>query len=143
MTCMSVQWLRSDSFAKLKVLKKKKKCLITYQVQHAIPRSTRSGTKWAIKIFQEWQATRRNKNCLEEQVGFKLDIRYKSIYVRENFTRSVFNSWRSIFLGSKLFNWEVILQLKVIEITKWIWLVWVIDAMINRVFLLILLVFFL
>ena len=40
---------------------------------NAIPRSTRSVTKWAIKIFHEWQATR-DKNCLEEQVGFKFDM---------------------------------------------------------------------
>ena len=41
---------------------------------NAIPRSTRSVTKWTIKIFHEWQATRRNKNCLGEQVGFKFDM---------------------------------------------------------------------
>ena len=41
---------------------------------NAIKRSTRSVTKWAIKIFHEWQATRGNKNCLEEQVGFKFDM---------------------------------------------------------------------
>ena len=33
-----------------------------------------SVTKWAIEIFHEWQATRGNKNCLEEQVGFKFDM---------------------------------------------------------------------
>ena len=27
-----------------------------------------------MKIFHEWQATRGNKNCLEEQVGFKFDM---------------------------------------------------------------------
>ena len=45
-----------------KVLKKKKK------FDNAIESSTRSVTKWAIKIFYEWQATRGNKHCLEEQV---------------------------------------------------------------------------
>ena len=40
-----------------------------YQDQHAD-----SVTKWVIKIFHEWQATRGNKNCLEEQVGFKFDM---------------------------------------------------------------------
>ena len=39
-----------------------------------IARSTRSVTKWTIKIFHEWQATRCNKNCLEEQVGFKFEM---------------------------------------------------------------------
>ena len=33
-----------------------------------------SVTKWAIEIFHEWQATRGNKNCLEEQVGFKFNM---------------------------------------------------------------------
>ena len=41
---------------------------------NTIPRSTRSVTKWTIKIFHEWQATRGNRNCLEEQVGFKFDL---------------------------------------------------------------------
>ena len=41
---------------------------------NAIPKSTRSVTKWAIKIFHKWQATRGNKNCLGEQVGFKFDM---------------------------------------------------------------------
>ena len=41
---------------------------------NAIPRSTRTVTKWTIKIFHEWQATRGNKNCLEEQVGFKFEM---------------------------------------------------------------------
>ena len=66
---MSVRWLRSESFAKIKVLKKKKKMF-----DNAIARSTRSVTKWTIKIFYEWQATRGNKNCLEEQVDFKFEM---------------------------------------------------------------------
>ena len=41
---------------------------------NAISRSTRSVTKWTIEIFHEWQATNGKKNCLEEQVGFKLDM---------------------------------------------------------------------
>ena len=69
MTYMNVWWLRSESFAKLNVLKKKKKKMF----DNAIPRSTRSVTDWTIKIFHEWQATRGNKNCLEEQAGFKFD----------------------------------------------------------------------
>ena len=40
----------------------------------AIPRSTHSVTKWEIKIFHEWQATKGNKNFLEEQVSFKFDM---------------------------------------------------------------------
>ena len=41
---------------------------------NVIPRSTRFVTKWTIKIFHELQATRGNKHCLEEQVGFKFDM---------------------------------------------------------------------
>ena len=41
---------------------------------NAILRSTRSVTKWIIKIFHKWHATRENKNCLEEQVDFKFNM---------------------------------------------------------------------
>ena len=86
-------WLRTESFAKLKVLKKKK-------IQHPLPRSTPSATKWEIKIFHEWQATRRNKNCLEEQVGFKFDINKAQDlnYDVADMTVGSFNFWLTKFV---------------------------------------------
>ena len=38
-------------------------------LENAIPRSTRSVNKWAMKIFGEWQAGRTNKKACEEESG--------------------------------------------------------------------------
>ena len=38
-------------------------------LQNAVPRSTRSVNKWAMKIFGEWQAGRTNKKACEEESG--------------------------------------------------------------------------
>ena len=38
-------------------------------LENAVPRSTRSVNKWAIKISGEWQAGRTNKNTCEEESG--------------------------------------------------------------------------
>ena len=75
------------------MLKKKK-------IQHPLPRSTPSATKWEIKIFHEWQATRRNKNCLEEQVGFKFDINKAQDlnYDVADMTVGSFNFWLTKFV---------------------------------------------
>ena len=36
-------------------------------VENAVPRSTRSVNKWAMKIFREWQTGRTNKKACEEE----------------------------------------------------------------------------
>ncbi|CAB4003470.1 Hypothetical predicted protein [Paramuricea clavata] len=38
------------------------------------PKSTRSSTKWAFKVFSEWQVARVNKNPRIEERSFKIDI---------------------------------------------------------------------
>ena len=38
-------------------------------LENAVPRSTRSVNKWAIKIFGEWQAGRTNKKACQEESG--------------------------------------------------------------------------
>ena len=38
-------------------------------LEDAVPRSTRSVNKWAIKNFGEWQAGRTNKKACEEESG--------------------------------------------------------------------------
>ena len=35
-------------------------------LENAVPKSTRSVNKWAMKIFSEWQSTRVNKKASEE-----------------------------------------------------------------------------
>lgn len=44
-------------------------------LEKAIPKSTRYATKWAVKIFEEWQSGRDNKDPAKEQCSFKLDLR--------------------------------------------------------------------
>ena len=43
-------------------------------MEECIPKSTRSSTKWAFKIFSEWQIARVNKDPCIEQRSFKIDI---------------------------------------------------------------------
>ena len=43
-------------------------------LEGCIPKSTRSSTKWAFKIFSEWQIARVNKDPCIEQRSFKIDI---------------------------------------------------------------------
>ena len=38
-------------------------------LEYAVPRSTRSVNKWAMKIFGEWQAGRTNKKACKEESG--------------------------------------------------------------------------
>ena len=38
-------------------------------LENDVPRSTRSVSKWAMKIFGEWQAGRTNKKACEEESG--------------------------------------------------------------------------
>ena len=38
-------------------------------LENAVPRSTRSVNKWAMKIFREWQTGRTNKKACEEESG--------------------------------------------------------------------------
>ena len=40
-------------------------------LQESIPKSTRYATKWAVKIFGEWQSGRDNKDPGKEQCSFK------------------------------------------------------------------------
>ena len=39
-----------------------------------VPRVTRYATKWAYKIFGEWQSSRRNKDANLEERGFKVEV---------------------------------------------------------------------
>ena len=41
-------------------------------LQESIPKSTRSSTKWAFKVFSEWQIDRANKDPLKEQCSFEI-----------------------------------------------------------------------
>ena len=43
-------------------------------LQESIPKSTRSSTKWAFKVFSEWQIDRANKDPLKEQCSFEIDM---------------------------------------------------------------------
>ena len=43
-------------------------------LEECIPKSTRSCTKWAFKLFSEWQIARVNKDPCIEQRSFKIDI---------------------------------------------------------------------
>ena len=38
-------------------------------LEESVPKNTRYNTKWAIKIFEEWQASRSNKNGTEDKGG--------------------------------------------------------------------------
>ena len=42
-------------------------------VENSAPLSTRSVNKWAMKIFEEWQAGRRSKKAGEEETGFAME----------------------------------------------------------------------
>ena len=43
-------------------------------LDECIPKSARSSTKWAFKIFSEWQIARVNKDSCIGQRSFKIDI---------------------------------------------------------------------
>ena len=43
-------------------------------LQSAIPKYTRSVTKWSVKIWSEWQNGRRNKNPSLESIGYKANV---------------------------------------------------------------------
>ena len=38
------------------------------------PKATRCATKWAYKVFGEWQSSRRNKDANFEETGFKVEL---------------------------------------------------------------------
>ena len=40
---------------------------------NAVPRSTRSVNKWAMKVLGEWQAGRTNRKTCEEESGSAVD----------------------------------------------------------------------
>ena len=42
-------------------------------LENAVPKSTRSVNKWAMKNFSEWQATRIKKKALEEESSCAVD----------------------------------------------------------------------
>ena len=43
-------------------------------MEECIPKSTRCSTKWAFKLFSEWQIDRINKDPSKEQRSFEIDI---------------------------------------------------------------------
>ena len=43
-------------------------------LENAVPPSTRYNTKWACKIFREWQYGRPNKDATLEATGFRVDV---------------------------------------------------------------------
>lgn len=36
----------------------------------SIPKNPRHNTKWAVKVFEDWQHARKNKEARKETVGF-------------------------------------------------------------------------
>lgn len=40
----------------------------------SVPKSTRYHTKWAVKMFREWQNSRKIKYASEEEAGFQVDL---------------------------------------------------------------------
>ena len=45
--------------------------------QESIPKSTRYATKWAVKIFEEWQSGRDNKDPGKEQCVYVVYFRIR------------------------------------------------------------------
>ena len=43
-------------------------------LDECIPKSIRSATKWAYKVFSQWQSERENKNPCAEQCSFPVDL---------------------------------------------------------------------
>ena len=43
-------------------------------LEKSVPRSTRYVTKWSLKIFAEWQASRKNKDPSKEEAGFHVEL---------------------------------------------------------------------
>ena len=39
-----------------------------------IPKATRDATKWAFKVFSEWQISRNNKDPSQEQCSYKVGL---------------------------------------------------------------------
>ena len=47
--------------------------------EDAAPKSTRNATKWAYRIFNEWQLARRNKGPRSESCSFMFDLKKYSV----------------------------------------------------------------
>ena len=45
-----------------------------YLPNSCIPKATRYVTKWAYKIFGEWQSSRRNKDANFEEIRFEVEV---------------------------------------------------------------------
>ena len=43
-------------------------------LDECIPKSTGSATKWAYKVFSQWQSERENKNPCAEHCSFPVDL---------------------------------------------------------------------
>ena len=41
-------------------------------LEDCIPKATRNATKWAFKVFSEWQTSRNNKDPSQEQCSYKV-----------------------------------------------------------------------
>ena len=56
-------------FRQTKTAEEEKKLL-----EDAVPKSARNATKWAYRIFSEWQLARRNKDPRTESISFMFDL---------------------------------------------------------------------
>ena len=45
-----------------------------YYLDSCIPKATRYATKWAYKVFGEWQSSRGNKDANFEETGFEVEL---------------------------------------------------------------------
>ena len=80
-----------------------------------IPKATRYATKWAYKIFGEWQSSRRNKDANFEETGFEVELEIiqsleKNIVEIPPFRDSPFPVPRSPFINSPFFVLEIAIK---------------------------------
>ena len=59
----------------------------------AVPKSTRNTTKWAYRIFNEWQLARRNKDPRSESCSFMYIIMFLAYKI---YRRSLQTKWRTL-----------------------------------------------
>ena len=68
--CMTNSWHTINHMASNRTFREPKSAVEEREIlENAVPRSTRSVNKWAMKIFGEWQAGRTNKKACEEESG--------------------------------------------------------------------------
>ncbi|XP_031573097.1 zinc finger MYM-type protein 4-like [Actinia tenebrosa] len=69
-------------------------------LEDCIPKSTRSSTKWAFKVFSEWQIYRVNKDPCKEQSSFEIDIgKVQSLETNiANMNAETLNFWLTKFV---------------------------------------------